>query len=93
MFSARTCTAGPWRLVSASRPPPGFDGVELVVIADDDRLGAADVGCGEELEHRLVVGHARFVDQQHGAPVEGELLVFGRQTSDAIVQASTPASL
>src|SRR3546814_20252208 len=34
------------------------DGVELAVVADDNGLGARAIDGGEELEHRLVVGHA-----------------------------------
>jgi hypothetical protein len=47
-----------------------------VVVANDDGLGAGNVDGGEEHEHRLVVGHARLVDEKHGAVVEGELLVL-----------------
>ncbi len=57
-------------------PAASFDGVELVVVADDDGPGAGNVDGGKELQDRLVVGHAGFVDQQDGAVVKGELLVL-----------------
>ncbi len=61
------------------------------MIADDDGLGASDVDRGEELEHGLVVGHPGFIDQDHGALVEGECLVLARrQTSEATVRLSMP---
>lgn len=54
----------------------GFDGIKLVVVANDDRLGAGEVDGGEELGHRLVVCHAGLVDEEHGPVVEGELLML-----------------
>ena len=53
-----------------------LDGVELMVAADDDGLGAGDVDGGEELERRLVVGHAGLVDEQDGPLIERESLVL-----------------
>jgi hypothetical protein len=62
------------RFESAAR----FDGVELVMVPDDHGLGAGHVGGGEQLQHRLVVGHAFFVDQEDGALIEPEPLVLER---------------
>jgi hypothetical protein len=54
----------------------GTDSVELMGVADHDRLGTSDVDGGEELEHRLVVGHACLVDEHHGPSVEVQGPVF-----------------
>ncbi len=64
-------SAGPCRF-EGFEPAAGFDGVELMVVANDDRLGTSDIDSGEVLEHRLVVGHACFIDQEHRLLVERE---------------------
>ena len=60
---AKGLTAMPGEELAFADGPP-------VVVADDDGLGAVDLGGGEQGEHRGVVDHAGLVNDQHGVSVE-----------------------
>ena len=44
---------------------PGFDGLELLRVADQDNLRACIGGMGQHALHLARADHARFIDHQH----------------------------
>ena len=72
----RVWTASGWRVMSRFEAAAGSDGAELVVVADDDDLGAVDLGGGEQGEHGGVVDHAGLVHDQHRRRVEAFVAVL-----------------
>lgn len=64
--------AGDERLEAAA----GANGAQLAVISDHHDLGARRCSITQQLQQHLVVGHRRFVQDNHRALVEGCLTVL-----------------
>ena len=86
-FSRSTWTASGRRSSETLEGAGGPDRAELAVVADQDALAPAVSAAVEQPQEGRVVGHGRFVDDEHGRGVEGERSWSRRHSSDATVRA------